>query len=205
MESAGGGDAAKIQKQQAQRESDLFNLGYPGFRIALSDLISDLGQPGQEPDSVKKAFKELRNLQGREFDKSERSIPGAVEYQNLTSGGGRDFHLTDSVNKEALFTLESRRRAQAQLLNQQETDVAMQTRDFEMSQITGLSGQALSSGRGFTQNALAAAGYRTGNPWGGALSGAASGAAAGSAVAPGWGTLIGGLAGGIGGYFSGGG
>lgn len=204
MESGGSKQAAAINQASTSREKDLFNLGYPGFRLALSDMITDLGAPGSEPDSVKKAFGLIRQQQGQQFDQAANAIPGAVAYQAKTSGYRGAIGAEDAASKEALFSLEGRRRAQAQLLNQNETDVAMQTRDFEMGQIMSMSGTALGSARGFTQNALKSAGYRTGSPWGGALSGAASGAAAGS-VAGGWGTVIGGVVGGIGGYFGSGG
>jgi hypothetical protein len=204
MESSGGANAAQIQSLSSRHESDLFNLGYPGFRLALSDFITDLGQPGSEPDSVRKAFKSIRELQTQQFDTAARGIPGSVDYQAKASGYRGAVGAEDAAQKEALFSLESRRRTQGQLLNQQETDVAMQQRDFDLGQIMQLSGGGLQSARGFTNNALQAAGYRTGNPWGGALSGAASGAALGSAAGP-WGTAIGAVVGGVGGYFGGGG
>jgi hypothetical protein len=201
-ETAGAAMAADINKVSTQHENDLFKLGYPGFRLALSDLITDLGSPGGEPDSVKKAFGLIRKQQGEQFDTAADVIPGAVNYQATASGYRGAIGATDAASKEALFSLEGRRRTQAQLLNVQESDLAMKQQDFDLGQIMSLSGGALQSARGFTQNALQAAGYSTGNPWGSAASGAASGAAAGSVGGP-WGTVIGGVVGGVGGYFSG--
>lgn len=205
MESTGGAQAASIQSSSAKHEQDLFNLGYPGFRLALNDFITDLGQPGQEPDSVRKAFQSIRSKQTQQFDQAASMVPGEVGYQFTTSGFRGDANAQRAAAQEALFSLESRRRTQGQLLNQQETDLAIQQRDFDLGQIMSMSGGALQTARGFTNTALQAAGYNTGNPWGGALSGAASGAALGTSVAPGWGTVIGGVVGGVGGYFGGGG
>jgi hypothetical protein len=205
MESAGGNNAATIQNISSQREQDLFNLGYPGFRLAMNDFVTDLGQPGQEPNSVRKAFGGIRDMQTQMFDQGAAAIPGAVDYQGTATGYRGGAGANDAAKKEALFSLESRRRNQGQLLNQQETDTAMKVQDYDLGQIMSMSGGALNTARGFTNDALGAAGYNKSNPWGSAISGAASGAALGTSVAPGWGTVIGGVVGGAAGYFSGGG
>ncbi len=65
METQGQTQAGELQRTQAQHQMDLFNIGSPALRLALSDFIKDLGQPGQEPESVKKAFSQMRDLQTR--------------------------------------------------------------------------------------------------------------------------------------------
>jgi hypothetical protein len=102
-----------------------------------------------------------------------------------------------------LIGLEQRRRQAARSLQEQESDAALQTRDYDISQILGLGSGGVGQSFGFGQNAILAAGQNKSDPWGGALTGAASGASLGASVGGGWGALAGGVIGGVGGYFGG--
>ncbi len=204
METQGQAQAGELQRTQAQHQMDLFNIGSPALRLALSDFIKDLGQPGQEPESVKKAFSQMRDLQTRQFEGAAAGVPTDVAYQMKAQGYRGAAGVGEESTKGALFELEKQRRAQERLLTQQESDASLQQRDFDLSQILGIGAGGFASSLGFSRNALAATGYNQRNPWGSALSGAASGASIGSMFAPGLGTALGGVIGGIGGYFSGG-
>ncbi len=204
MQSQGEKLSADVQRVQTQHMTDLFNIGAPGFKLALSDFMGDLGQPGQEPASVRNAFAQIRKGMNQQYDTAGQAMPGAAQYQATASGYRGAEGAIPSATDQALFSLEAQRRAQNQLLTIQETNAGMQQRDFDLSQILGLGAGGFQSSLGFTQNALQSARYAGGNPWGGALSGAASGAATG-ALFGGVGAPIGAIAGGLLGYFSGGG
>ena len=201
---AGQEQSAEIQRLQAQHQQDLFRIGSPGLSLALGDFIKDLGKPGEEPASTRKAFDEMRGLQNRQFDQQAESLPLTAAQQAKQSGFRGSAGSVDRSASEALFQLESQRRKSQNLMAQQETDAAVSQRDFDLSQILGISEGGIQSSFGYGRNQLAAAGMNNSNPWGSAAAGALSGAAAGSSG--GWiGALAGGIIGGAGGYFSGGG
>jgi len=202
---AGQEQSAEIQRLQAQHQQDLFRIGSPGLSLALGDFIKDLGKPGEEPASTRKAFDEMRGLQNRQFDQQAESLPLTAAQQAKQSGFRGSAGSVDRSASEALFQLEAQRRKSQNLMAQQETDAAVSQRDFDLSQILGIAEGGIQSSFGYGRNQLAAAGMNNSNPWAGALSGAASGAATGASFGGGWGALAGGIAGGALGYFQGGG
>lgn len=202
---AGQEQSAEIQRLQAMHQRDLFRIGSPGLSLALGDFIKDLGRPGEEPASTRKAFDEMRALQGRQFDQQAESLPLTAKQQAKQSGYRGSAGTVDRASSEALFQLEDQRRKSQNLMAMQETDAAVSQRDFDLSQILGIAEGGIQSSFGYGRNQLAAAGMNNANPWGGALSGAASGASLGGSVGGGWGALAGGVIGGVGGYFGGGG
>lgn len=202
---AGQEQSAELQRLQAQHQRDLFNIGSPGLRVALGDFMSDLGKPGEEPASVKKAFDEARTMQGKQFDQQAEALPLTAKQQAKQAGFRGSAGAVENSSSEALFQLEAQRRKSQSLMQMQETDAAVSQRDFDLSQILGLAEGGIQSSFGYNRNALSAAGMNNQNPWAGALSGAASGAATGASFGGGWGALAGGVAGGALGYFQNGG
>lgn len=194
--------SAQLQKSAAQHSTDLFNLGSPGMRLALSDFMKDLGSGG-EPESVKKAFGQIRGDTNKMFDQEEAASPSTIAQQMKQSGGRFAAGAEGYAAQQTLFSLEDARRNNMRNLDIQETNQGMQQRDFDLSQILGIGTGAVNQSFGYTQNALGASQYNQRNPWGSALGGAAAGASAGSVAGP-WGTVIGGVVGGAAGYFGGG-
>jgi len=203
-QSQGQAISGQVQEQQAQHMTDLFNLGSPGFRLALGDFVNDLGAPGQEPASVRNAFGQIRQQTNQQFEQQAQAIPGETQYQALATGYRGGQGAVGSASDQALFELEKQRRTQSNMLTIQESNAAMQQQDFDLSQILGLGAGGFQNSLGFSQNALGAAQSATGNPWASAGSGALSGAATGFTVGGPWGAVAGGVAGGALGYFSGG-
>lgn len=186
--------------QEATQE---FNTGAPGLKLALGDMISDLGAPGSEPASVKNAFASIRSTQEGQFDQAAASAPGSVQQVAKSTGYRGEKGAVDSQISDTLYGLESRRRAASRSLQEQESDAALQQRDFEISSILGLGTGGVQQSFGLTSNAIQAAAQNTSNPWGGAASGAAAGAALGTEIYPGIGTAVGAVGGGVLGYFGG--
>jgi hypothetical protein len=195
--------SAQLQKQAAQHSTDLFAMGSPGMRMALSDLLKDVGSGG-EPQSVQDAYSTIRGDTNKQFDQEEAASPMTIDQSMKQSGFRGGQGAQQYASDQALYSLEDSRRNNMRNLQMQETDQGMQTRDFELSQILGIAQGNVNQSFGFNQNAYGAAQQNQSNPWGSALGGAAAGASAGSVAGP-WGTAIGGVVGGLGGYFSGGG
>lgn len=191
--------SAQLQKQAAQHSTDLFNIGSPGMRLALGDLLKDIGSGG-EPASVKSAYDTIRGDTNKHFDQEEKASPMSIHQQMVQSGARGGQGAEQYASDQALYSLESARRNNMQNLQMQETDQGMQTRDFELSQILGIATGNVQQSFGFNQNAYGAAQKNQANPWGGAAAGAASGAAMGAGAGP-YGALAGLVIGGAAGYF----
>jgi hypothetical protein len=201
----GQATASGLSAQTASQQEELFRLGQPSLKMALEDMIKDMGAPGSEPQSVKTAFEALGKSQNAAFDQSEKAAPLQAEQAYKQGGMRADPGAASSASDQIIAGLEDQRRATSRQRQVAETDASMQTRDFELSRILGLSEGAVSSAFGFSANAIRDASMDQRNPMGGALSGLATGAAIGTEVYPGVGTVVGGVIGGVGGYFAGGG
>lgn len=200
----GQAQSAALQQQQAQHEKELFGIGAPGLSLALGDLIKDLGKPGEEPESVRKAFGAARALQEKQFDQQKEALPLTAQQQARQSGFRGGAGAVDNSASEALYQLEAQRRTSQNQMMMAETDSAVSQRDFDLSQILGISEGGIQSSFGYNRNALNAARMNNADPWGGALKGGVSGAAAGASFGP-WGAVAGGVLGAAGGYFGSGG
>jgi hypothetical protein len=203
-QSAGQGQAADIQKMQAQHATDLFQVGGPGMQLALSSFISDLGQPGQIPESVKSAFDKINTLTNTQFSNEEAAAPSTIAQQMKSSGYRGAAGAQDQSANATLAQLEKNRLGALNTNQINETNQALSTQQYDLSQIFGIVSGTTNASNMFAGNALGATGYNNANPLGGAASGALSGAAGGASLGP-WGALVGGVAGGAAGYFSGGG
>lgn len=202
-QTGGQGDAANIQKAQADHATDLFNIGSPGLRLALGDFIKDLGQPGQIPESVKNAFTKIKGDTDKQYGAQEAAAPQMIEQQMKQSGFRGAAGAQDYASSRTLAQLEANRLAAQNTNRINEVNQGLSQQAFDLQNIFGIVGQATGQSNMFAQNALGATGYNNANPWGGAASGALSGAATGASVGGGWGALIGGVGGGLAGYFGG--
>lgn len=191
--------SAQLQKQSAQHSTDLFNIGSPGIRLALGDMLKDLGSGG-EPESIKKLYAGIRGDTNKQFDQEEAANPMTTHQQYLQSGARGAQGAEQYGAERTLFSLEDARRNNLRNLAVQETDQGMAQRNFELSQILGIGSGMVNQSFGFNANAYGAAQHNQSNPWGSALGGAAAGAGTGAALGP-WGALGGAIVGGAAGYF----
>src|SRR5450631_2201267 len=148
--------SAQLQKQSAQHSTDLFAMGSPGMRLALGDLLKDLGSGG-EPQSVQDAYSSIRGATNKQFDQEEKASPMTINQQMLQSGARGGQGAQQYASDQTLFSLEDSRRNNMRNLQMQETDQGMQTRDFELSQILGIAQGNVQQSFGFNQNAYGAA------------------------------------------------
>lgn len=200
----GQGDAATIQKAQAEHAADLFNIGSPGMKLALGAFMKDLGKPGEIPDSVKQAFDKMSALTNKQFGQEEAAAPMTIAQQMKQSGYRGGAGAQEYAASQILAGLEQNRLRSQNELKVNEINQGLSQQAFDLQNIFGIVSGATGQSNMFTQNALGATGYNQRNPWGGAATGALGGAAAGASLG-GWGALIGALAGGAYGYFGGGG
>ena len=203
-QSQGQADAAVVQRQQAEISTGLAAIGVPGISQSITGFLQDLGSPGQEPKSVSDAFKTVSSEQNRNFDQQEKSAP-LTEAQMAKQGGQQmDPGAVQYGSDYLVAGLEQQRKSAQRSLKTQETDASLAQRDFDISNLLGISQGGIGNSFGFTSAQLAYDQANNANPSAGALTGAASGAASGAAFGP-WGALAGGVIGGAAGYFSQGG
>jgi hypothetical protein len=201
---AGQADAANIQAAQAQHATDLFNIGSPGMQLALGDFMTDLGSPGQIPQSVQTAFQKMSSLTDQQFGQEEAAAPATIN-QQMKSSGYRGAQGAEGYSaSQTLGQLEQNRLGAQNQLQVQEVNQGLSQQSYDLSNIFGIISGTESGSNMFAQNALQATGADQQNPWGGAAAGALSGAATGAAAGGGWGALLGGVIGGASGYFGGG-
>lgn len=194
-----------VAQQQAQHATDLFNLGEPGVRLALNDLLTDLGKPGQEPASVTNAFDKIQKQTESTFAGASEAAPLTIQQQMRQSGYRGSANAFEGASAQALAQIEAARRQSLSSLQAQRSNAAVSQKQFDLSQILGIAQGSIGGSFGNTQNLLQLAGMDNQNPGGGALSGALSGASIGTSINPGWGTLIGAAGGALAGYFGSGG
>jgi hypothetical protein len=199
-QNAGQADAAAVQKAQAQHASDLFNIGAPGFQLALGDLIKDLGQPGQIPASVKTAFDQMTSQTNQQFSQEEAASPLAVGQQMKQSGYRGAIGAEDYTSGKVLASLEQGRKSALNNLQIQEVNQGLAQQQFDLQNIFGLVGTGMGQSNQFAANALQATGYNQQGGYGNVLAGGLAGAGAGAAAGP-YGALAGLLIGAGAGYF----
>ena len=175
------------------------------MKLALGDFLTDLGQPGQIPQSVQNAFQKMSSLTDMQFAQQEAAAPATIAQQMKQSGYRGAAGAQGYSAGQTLASLEQNRLNAQNQLQVQEVNQGLAQQSYDLSNIFGIISGTETGSNMFAQNALQATQYNQESPLDGVLGGALSGAAAGTAASPGWGTLIGAIAGAAGGYFSGGG
>lgn len=202
MQNAGQQDSAAVSRLQAQFAEQFFNISEPGLRTSIATAVQDLGQPGQEPLSIKNAFTAATDQTNRTYAGQATRDTATMGQLAKQSGITANQVSVADASTQVLADLESGRRSSIRGLKEQETDAAIQQRDFDLANLFGISQGVIGQGYGFTNAQLGVDKlYPAGSPGSSAISGAASGASIGSAAGP-WGALIGGVLGGAAGYFS---
>lgn len=214
----GGGDNATgtTARASAELQQALARLSLPAIREALASYQADLGQPGQEPSSIRKAYGDVRaGLQQDYADNRERSA-AYIKQQALQSGTNYSPQAMSETMAQVNAGLRNSEAQQLRALNFQEAQAGLNQTNALLSNITGVSGQVLGGSMRFGGNALQSDQIlqqyqqqaQQQNSTYGALAGTVLGGILGSIV-PGVGTAVGAgvggaLGGAAGGYFGGG-
>lgn len=208
MGSNPGTDAAgQTAFTSAKLQEVLAGLSLPAISQALDAYTADLGRPGEEPVSVRKAFGDTRLQLNNDYAKSKESSAAYLTQQFKQNGSlGGDSVL--GYNQSQLGRNIDTNQVQAnRSLNFQEAQAGLNQTNQLISGINGVGGNLLSGSLKFGQNALGAdqllAQVSQQNQQQAATYGSLIGAAAGTVIYPGIGTALGGAVGGAvgGGFF----
>lgn len=203
-----GTDAAGITAQSSARlQEALSHLALPAITQALDAYTSDLGKPGEEPVSVRKAFGDTRTQLNNDYATSKESSAAYLKQQFKQSGSvGGDNFLNYEQQKVGRGIDQNQAQAN-RALNFQESQAGLNQTNSLISNINGVGGNLLSGSLKFGQNALGAdqllSQVSQQNQQQAATYGALAGAAVGTVIYPGIGTALGGAIGGAvgGGFF----
>jgi hypothetical protein len=204
--------AGTTARASAELQQSLAGLSLPAIKEALAAWSADLGQPGQEPSSIRKAFGDLRSGVKQDFVDNRERASAYIKQQALQSGVNYSPQAMSETMSQLSAGLRGSEAQQLRAINFQEAQAGLTQTNSLLSNITGTAGQTLSGSMRFGGNALQSdqllAQYeqqqRQQNSQYGAYAGTAVGAALGSifpvvgtAVGAGAGGAIGGLVGGI--------
>lgn len=153
MSSTDGG-AGSTARASAELQQALAGISLPAIREALAAYTGDLGQPGQEPSSIRKAYGDLKAGVKQDFAANRTAAAAYIKQQALQSGGLN----TGAAQNEALGILSQGLRSseaqQLRAINFQEAQSGLNQTNMLLSNITGVAGRALSGSMGFGSNAL---------------------------------------------------
>jgi hypothetical protein len=205
-----GGDpgqeaGASIGRASAELQRIFANLALPAIQQAASAYQADLGQPGQVPASVTRAFGEAREAVGRDFDTSNARGRATIQQASLQSGMGHNPAAISEASERFVEELEGARTRRMRALQFAEAQAGQNQTNYLLSQLIGQGGGLLGGSLGFGQNALQGAGLlsqafqQQSNQW--ATYGGMAGSVLGGAFGGPFGAAIGGGVGGAaGGY-----
>lgn len=131
----------------------LANLSLPAITQALDAYTTDLGRPGQEPASVRKAYGDARSQLNQDYETNKLQSKAYLDQQFLQSGGGSQAALGEAqgqVSRGIDQNLTQARRA----LNFQEAQTGLNQTNQLISGINGVGGNLLSGSLRFGSNAL---------------------------------------------------
>lgn len=207
-------DAGTTARASAELQQSLAGISLPAIKEALSAYMSDLGQPGQEPSSVRKAYGDVRAGLASDYEANRARMSAYIKQQALQSGTNYSPQAQTEVMTTLGNQLQSSEAQQMRALNFQEAQAGMNQTNALLSNITGTSGNILSGALKFGSNQLQTdqilQQYRQQQQQQsatyGSLAGTVVGGLVGSYLLPGLGTaggaaLGGALGGAAGGYF----
>jgi len=201
--------ASAISRVSAELQQIMASLALPAITQAAGANLADLGQPGQLPLSVQRAFGEARA--GVNTDAETSNARGAATIRQAALQSGMNYNpgalteATDAYSRQ----LESIRTRRIRALQFQEANAGQNQTNLLLSQLIGSGGQLLGGALGFGQGALQGANiagqaYQQASGQN-ATYGSVIGGILGSIIpgTQGWGTALGAAAGGaIGGGFN---
>lgn len=207
MSETGGAQAGSaIGRASAEFRQIIANLALPAIQQSADAMLADLGQVGEEPASVRRAFGEARQMLGRDY--SSELTRGRATIDQAARQSGLNYNpaaISDATGlfERQLAEIQARRQRSLQFA---EANAGQNQTNYLLSALTGQAGQLFGGALGFGQNALTGAGILNQLEQQGGQRGATYGSIAGTIIgglignAPG--AAIGGAAGGaVGGYF----
>lgn len=135
-------------------QQSLANLSLPAITQALDAYTADLGKPGQEPASVKKAFGDIRTQLGSDYQTAKESSKSYLDQQFKQTGSVGGQRLLDYGQGQVSRGLSSNLSDAQRALSFQESQAGLNQTNQLISSINGVGGNLLSGSLRFGSNAL---------------------------------------------------
>jgi len=181
----------------------------PALRKGITQMLSDLGDPGTEPASVRQQFALTRDRTNADFDTAEKRTQASIEQEIKQGGGAYSPQATSEIVARQMNLLDRQRTQAITGLNFQEAQGGLDQTNFLLNTAGAAAGSAASGSISFGQNAISAGQIlnriNAQNRQEGSTYGSLIGAILGSVIYPGIGTSLGAAAGGAAGGWYGGG
>jgi hypothetical protein len=207
MSNPGTAAAGDTARAGAELQQLLANLSLPALSKVISTSLDDLGAPGTEPGSVKRAYGAARTQLNTDFDTSQEQSKLLLAQEAKQSGAINA--PTSDAGKQLGYNLEVGRSNELRALNFQEAQAGLSQTNTLLSSLVGAGGNLLGGSYRFGQNAIQSdqilRSISQANAGIGSAAGGIIGAIAGTLIYPGIGTALGSGIGGLAGGFIGGG
>jgi hypothetical protein len=208
MNDAGSDVQGSVALTSAELQKALSGVAIPALRSGIAKLLADLGDPGQEPASVKKEYAQARTQSMADFDAAQKSSEAGIRQELLQSGGRFSPQATAEAVGSSARLIDRSRSQSLSALDFSEANQGMQQTDFLLSALGGAGRSAASGALGFGANASGAGGIMSQISQRNAAQGSTYGALAGTLIGAlfgGYGAPIGAALGGVAGGIYGGG
>lgn len=145
---------ATVNLSSAKLQAEFAKIAGPALRAGIANMLSDLGDPGTEPASVRREFAQARDKTNAEFDTAQKRSEAQIT-QEVKQGGGQYSGQAVSEIVARQMRLIDRQRTQAtSALNFQEAQAGMDQTAFLLN-ATGQAGFGAAGGAlGFGANAV---------------------------------------------------
>lgn len=156
MQNPGTEAAGQQARATAELQQTLSGIALPALRDVLGISLSDLGQPGQEPDSVRRAFGDARQSVNQDYAAANERGTAAIRQQALQSGMNYNPQAVSATVAQLGSSLEQQRAQSQRALSFQESQAGLTQTNQLLSMINSGAGNLLSGSLRFGLNALGA-------------------------------------------------
>lgn len=146
--------AGTTARASAELQQSLAGLSLPAIKEALAAWSADLGQPGQEPSSIRKAFGNIRAGVKEDFAANRERSAAYIKQQALQSGTNYSPQAMSETMSQLSSGLRSSEAQQLRAINFQEAQAGLTQTNSLLSNITGTAGRTLGGSLSFGGNAL---------------------------------------------------
>ena len=146
--------AGQTAQSAANLQQALSNIALPALQDVLGTSLADLGSPGQEPNSVSKAFGDARNSVNQDSQAANASGSAAIQQQALQSGQPYNRQAVSDTMTQLGSGLEQQRAQSQRALSFQEAQAGQNQTNQLLSSINQGAGSILSGSMRFGTNAM---------------------------------------------------
>lgn len=154
---AGTAVQSKVALRSAELQKAIAEFANPALRESLQRMIADLGDPGNEPASVKKEFNEAKRTTNQAFDVAQK-VSAAEIKQDILQSGARGFNprVTEAITSRASRNIEGGRTQALGSLDFEEASAGLGQTNYLLTSMLKAGATAGQGAFGYGSNAMGA-------------------------------------------------